>query len=125
MIYIHEILMGREKEYPRDKGLQMNLTRLLLAVNELRKVYAHPMIVTSGYRPGHYNRSAGGAQNSAHLTCEAVDISDSSRALTSWIMSNRWILDRCGLYMEDPRYTSSWVHLQTRAPASGNRIFIP
>lgn len=113
--------MNRETEYPLTSEIEKNLEKLLIAVNKLRELYGKPMIVSSGYRPGKYNNAAGGAKNSSHLTCEAVDFKDSDGKLKTWITSD--ILIRCGLYMEHPDNTPSWVHVQIRP--TKNRIFKP
>ncbi len=125
MITIDEILMGRDKEYPLTPEQQANLMILLTQINIVRKAYGRPMKVSSGYRPGKYNSAAGGAKNSSHLSCEAVDIADSDRRFMQWCVVNLSVLEKAGLYMEDPEHTPSWVHLQTRKPKSGNRIFKP
>lgn len=116
-----EILKGRDVEYPLTPELESNLVKLLEALNKLRALWKKPMVVTSGYRPGHYNKSAGGAKNSAHLTCEAADISDLGGELKKFCTPE--ILKKCGLYMEDPGSTPSWAHLQIRPTRS--RIFTP
>lgn len=128
MIYTREILMGRDSEYPLTPELQENLDRLLVAVNLVRRVWGRPMIVSSGYRPGHYNRVAGGSSRSAHLTLEAIDILDTRGELAQYLLNNLSLLEDSGLWMEDPRYTKTgpdggWVHLQTRP--TRNRVFIP
>jgi len=115
--------MGREKEYPLTPELEANLSRLLIAVNKLAEKYGRDMAVSSGYRPGHYNVKAGGSRRSAHLTCEAVDFLDSGRQLTEWILANPAVLQECGLWMEHPDHTPTWVHLDTRP--RNNRIFHP
>lgn len=121
MISRDEILMGRDAEFPLDTELEANLLVLLKAVNKLRMVYGSPMTVNSGYRPGHYNDDAGGAPNSPHITCQAVDFHDADGALKAWITVE--ILERCGLYQEDPASTPTWLHVQTRP--THNRVFIP
>lgn len=125
MITRDEILMGRDKEFPLDKALEANLNALLTALNAFRAHYGVPMKVSSGYRPGHYNKDAGGASNSSHKTCEACDFSDQSGLLDAYCEANLDILAECGLYLEDPDHTVGWCHLTTRAPKSGHRVFIP
>ena len=125
MISVSEVLMGRQDEYPLSIEQLLKLSTLMAAINYIRGVYGKPLIVTSGYRPGHYNKQAGGAKASAHLDCEAVDLYDPDREFTIWCWQNEDELEKAGLYMEDPEYTDGWVHLQTRAPRSGKRIFIP
>ena len=127
MISKKEILMGREDEYPLSEEQQKNFDKLIQAVNQLRGLYGKPMMVTSGYRPGHYNVKAGGGSKSAHLTCEAVDFADKNRELTNFCTDE--ILEKCGLYMEDPSVATTWTHLQTRVPKSKipgrTRVFKP
>lgn len=130
MITRDEVLKGRDRDYPLDSELEQNLTRLLDAVNKIRKEWGKPLIVTSGYRPGHYNKSARGAKRSAHMTCEAVDFRDPDGEFGKWCLANLKLLEEAGLYMESPIYTHEppakrWIHLQIRAPKSGNRVFIP
>lgn len=85
------------------------------------------MLVTSGYRPGHYNKDAGGAVNSRHMSCQAVDIADPKGEIGMWLFNDVQVLKDCGLWMEHPQDTSknsgTWVHLQTVPPASGVRVF--
>ncbi len=81
--------------------------------------------VSSGYRPGHYNKDAGGAPNSAHSTCQAVDFYDLDGKMDFYCLANLPILKRCGLYLEAPTGTQGWSHLSTRRPNSGARVFIP
>ncbi len=121
MITMAEILMGREEEFPLSNELKANAKLLLVAVNKLRALYGRPMYVSSGYRPGHFNTSAGGAVNSPHITCQAVDFADRDGKLEAWLTED--ILKECGLYKEDPIHTPTWVHVQTRP--TKNRIFKP
>lgn len=120
-----ELLQGRHTQYPLNDELLENLGRLLVALNYFRAIYGKPLVVNSSYRPGHFNVLAGGAQNSAHITCEAADIRDTDRQLAKYVVANQQVLAECGLYAEDPGSTPGWVHLQTRTPKSGNRIFRP
>lgn len=119
MITKKEILMGRDVEYPLTEELEKNLEKLLEAVNKLRSKYGKPMIVSSGYRPGKYNVAAKGAKNSAHLTCEAVDFKDADGELKKFCTDE--VLEECGLYMEHPDNTPTWLHVQIRE--TKNRVF--
>lgn len=113
--------MNRDKEFPLSPELEKNLEKLLIAVNKLRSAYGKPMYVSSGYRPGKYNKAAGGANRSSHLTCEAVDFKDADGKLKAWITVK--MLEDCGLYMEWPADTPTWMHVQIRPTKS--RIFKP
>lgn len=121
----NEILMGREKEFPLSEELEKNLEKLLKALNQFREIYGKPMQVSSGYRPAGYNESAGGAKKSNHMICLACDFVDLESALDSYCVGNQDILEQCGLYLEHPKWTKTWCHLQAIKPASGKRIFIP
>ena len=118
--------MKRHEDYPIPRiQMALNAAVLLAAINYIRGVYGKPLIVSSGYRPGHYNEQAGGAKNSSHLTCEAIDLLDSDGAFAKWCLANTFELAKAGLYMENPEKTKGWVHLQTRRPRSGKLIFDP
>lgn len=124
MITLKEFLMGREKEYPLTLELALNAASLLAAINYIRGVYGESLTVSSGYRPGKYNVRAGGAKNSSHMTCEAIDLHDDGK-FANWCVNNLKELEKAGLYMEDPASTKGWVHLQIRKTKSGKRIFKP
>lgn len=119
-----EVLMGRDTEFPLTDELESNLARLLDSLNQFRDIYGIPMIVTSGYRPGHYNTDAGGAKGSAHLVCMACDFADADGAMKSWIKENPDVLVTCGLWQEAPASTPTWVHLDIRDRGS-RHVFLP
>lgn len=101
----------------------INLYNLGVIINKLRDFLGRPFVITSGYRPLTYNLKIGGAKDSSHITCQAVDIKDSDGSLGKYLQSNPSILEEFGLWMEDPNYTKTWVHLQIRPAIS--RIFKP
>lgn len=101
------------------------ITRVNLLLNELRVSEAR---VTSGFRPRASNEATGGAQLSAHMSCEAIDIlDDMGQTLAKRITQD--LLNKYDLYREDYDFTkgqyTNWVHLQTRKTRSGKRIFKP
>lgn len=110
---------------------------LLVAVNELLDLavadgvplYANPSTSNlvsgqgnGGFRPPWVRV---GAEHSKHRTGHAVDIYDPRRELAAWCVANQDKLVECGLAMEDPRWTPTWVHLQDLLPGSGRHVFIP
>lgn len=123
MITREEILMGRQRDYPLSLELERNLDDLHAALNAFRAIYGKPMLVTSGYRPGHYNDYAGGSKSSAHLVCLACDFADVSGELDAFCMENQDILEACGLYLEHPDATPGWCHLDMKERK--NRVFRP
>jgi hypothetical protein len=64
-----------------------------------------------------------GAPNSSHKQAMAVDVYDPYNHIDDWLTDE--ILERFGLYRENPSATKSWAHLTTRAPGSGKRTFLP
>lgn len=75
-----------------------------------------------GYR---LSDSTTGAKGSAHRYAKAVDVYDPDRKLAAWCVANQNELYKLGLYMEDPRFTPVWCHLQTVSPGSGKRVYVP
>lgn len=121
MITRNEILKGQEC----PPHLEENLQDLFVKINMLRGIWGKPMVVNSGYRSPQHNALIGGASNSAHLYCQAVDIRDFRGELAEWCLKNQDVLEEVGLWMESPHITSpkGYVHLQTR-PAN-SRVFNP
>jgi len=77
-------------------------------------------------------RTANAAKASTHLTGQGCDLQDHlDRRLAVWCLRNLYALESIGLWMEDPRWTGGtgnkdpWLHVQTRAPGSGRRVFAP
>lgn len=142
MITIDDYLMGRGRGLPPTLGA--NAMETILRANMLLSHYrshcpdaAHPQ-VASGYRTPEINAGiAGAAPGSLHMTCEAIDLTDLPslidgrmrvRPLARWCLANLHVLADLDLWMEDPRATTgnrSWVHVQTRPPKSGLRVFLP
>lgn len=130
-----EILMGRDQDSPLTPEMENNLGRLIIAVSKVREAYGNSLICSSGYRPASVNISIEGAKNSAHMMCQAVDIADKDGNFGKFCMNNLTLLEKCGIFMEDLRYTyiindkgervDGWVHLDIRGPKSGKRVFIP
>jgi hypothetical protein len=77
---------------------------------------------SGGFRP---QNSRVGATYSKHKTGHAVDSYDPHRQLASWCMGHLDVLEQIGLWLEDPRWTPTWVHLQDLPPGSGKTVYIP
>lgn len=123
-----EILMGRDKKYPKDYSSQIsdNIDQLLIPINKIRDAYGYSMIVASGWRPPAINLSTpGAAAHSKHMIGLAVDIQDTNGALMKWVLQNLQLMKDLNIFIEDFCYTPNWVHLQLGKPTSGKRIFIP
>ena len=123
MITPKDYLMGRDKIYPISKEQALAMADLLARINHLfatLKINAH---ITSGYRPGHFNKAAGGAARSGHLVCQAIDVADPQGELAELFKNNLKLLEEYGLWLEDPEHTLGWLHLDTKERK--NRIFKP
>lgn len=101
-----------------------NLDDLCRKVNALG--YQPPMRASSCLRSlADQKRINPSAMGSSHLYGCAVDIADPKGELKKWLETRYGELVNCGLYMENPKATPTWVHLQTYAPRSMSRIFNP
>jgi hypothetical protein len=126
--------MSRVGEAPPE-DVRTNSMELLRRVNALLDDPALEPIeaagdkhVNSGWRPAWYNAQiATAAPKSKHITGEAIDIADPDGELDDYLFTaeGRELLDKYGLWMEHPLSTKGWCHLQSVAPRSGNRVFIP
>lgn len=128
MIKKEEILMGRDKEYESQytKEVSDNIDLLLEKMNKIRKSYGRPMIVASGWRPKEINDATkNAAKRSNHMKGLAVDIKDVDGKLWKWVLLNLKFMKQLGIYLEDKRWTPTWVHFQIVPPKSEKRIFIP
>ena len=130
MITLETYLMGREKQY-RDEYTDQIMEKAHITVarcNELLERAGRSDIdkVVSGWRPQAVNKATrNAAPSSRHITAEACDLPDADRTLAGWVADNLDVLEEVGLWAEDFRWTPTWVHLQTVAPKSGRRVFIP
>lgn len=132
--------MGRDASHPRDltEDIRANAAELLGRVNLLLawayNDHVTPALdastgthVASGWRPPAINdATAHAAKQSRHLTGEAIDLRDNgTRDLARWCMNNLDALEEIGLWMEDPQWTPTWVHLQIVPPGSRRRVYCP
>lgn len=141
MISLDHYWMGRDSEHPADltDEVKGNAQLLVERVNRLLAsaadehvepgIDAHTgTVVASGWRPKTVNDgTANSGKNSRHIIGLAVDLRDypPERSLARWCLRNQDLLEEIGLWMEDPRWTPSWVHLQSVPPGSGRRVYVP
>ena len=71
--------------------------------------------------------STTGSKLSTHRDANGADVSDTLRLLATFCVTTagKELLAKHGLWMEDPRWTPCWCHLQRVPPSSGKRIYIP
>lgn len=124
---VKELLQAGSKKWKEsevDKITLRNLEDLVRKVNALN--YQPAMYASSCLRDlAAQQRINPNAMGSSHLYGSAVDIADPKGELARWLRKNQHLLVNNGLWMEHPDYTKGWVHLQTYAPKSMNRFFIP
>ena len=119
--------MGRDRIF-RDyltPEIQESAKGFLLTVNAfLEALKISHVTVTSGWRPPPVNDRAGGAPRSYHLFGRAVDLWDPDGKLDHLIETRSDLLRRFGLWLEDPKRTPRWVHLDNGTrPERASRIF--
>jgi uncharacterized protein YcbK (DUF882 family) len=127
-------LLGRHNVNDVSIEIQHNLEELQSKLNQIRKLWNKPMIVTSGFRSmedhiriysqmGITDRSKI-PMKSKHLVGQAADISDPDGKLYDWCVKNEHHLVDIGLWCE-VKDKQKRVHFQTRPPGSGKRFFNP
>lgn len=133
MIRPADYWMGRDATHAADlaDATRTNAAELLGRANLLLAWAARDNVrattVASGWRPPAINdATANAAAKSRHLTGEAIDLRDNgTRDLARWCLKNIDALEEIGLWMEDPQWTPTWVHLQIVPPGSHRRVYCP
>src|SRR3990167_8931000 len=130
MITLRTYWMGRDATHAEELTDEINRNARITVdkANELLERAGRSDIdqVASGWRPASVNDATqNAARSSRHLTAEAVDLPDTDRILAGWCVDNLDSLKEIGLWMEDPRWTPTWVHLQVVPPKSGKLVYIP
>lgn len=129
MISKEDYFMGRDVSCSTELTVEIlhNAAQLLKVVNEfLTELGITSAKVSSGWRPASINSKVpNAAKRSLHMTGMAIDIKDDG-TLSKLILDNLDKLKQHNLWMEDPKHTIGWVHLDlgSRTPREKN-IFIP
>lgn len=123
MITVKEYLMNRDKEFPLDMLQAQNMAELLSKVNYLFGRLNLHAVVSSGYRPSAINKKIGGAKLSTHTVCAGIDLADKDGMIAAKMLDNVDLLKEIGLYLENPKETIGWVHLDTKTRK--NTVFNP
>lgn len=105
--------------------LKDNAIQLLNKVNQfLEEVGVKEATVSSGFRPSNVNAALpNSAKKSNHMICKAVDIYDPDGKLDELFMANIETMEKYGIFLESPKSTPSWAHLQI--VKTHNNPFIP
>jgi hypothetical protein len=132
MISLEQYWMGREVQHSADltDEVRGNAQELLERVNVLLARAAEEQVqpgvdaqthtaVASGWRPKAVNDATSNAgKTSKHINGCGIDLCDTApgRPLARWCLRNPKLLEEIGLWMEDPRWTPTWVHVQSVPP---------
>lgn len=124
---IQELLNAGQHKWKESEVDIVTMRNLKDLCNKLNKLgFVPPRLATSCLRSiKDQQRINPSAMGSSHLYGAAVDIADADGQLKTWLKTNSYKLVECGLWAEDYASTPTWVHLQTYAPASFNRVFKP
>ena len=126
---ISELLNAGQYKWKESEVDVVTMRNLKDLCNKLNKLgFIPPRIATSCLRSiKDQQRINPSAMGSSHLYGCAVDIADQDGKLKAWLKtdSGNLALINNGLWAEDYKSTPTWVHLQTYAPASFNRVFKP
>jgi len=124
MISVIDYLKGREVNHPITVEMATNMADLLSRVNYLFGRLNLRAAVSSGYRPAEMNnRIKNSAKSSTHTVCKGIDLLDPYGKIGLLLLARQDLLKECGLWIENPVYTKSWVHLDTKERI--NRVFNP
>lgn len=131
---LQDYWMGRDRKFAGEltDAIKANAADTVSRIEHLVDLYCadtsepRPAVWASGWRPKGVNaRTSNAALRSRHITAQAGDVRDIKRRFARWCYASQAQLAECGLWMEDPRWTPTWVHLQTVPPGSGRRVYIP
>lgn len=126
MLKMEDLLKNKFKFEDLSEDIKKNLTDLLEKINKVQEKYNDQFVVTSGLRSeADQQRINPSAPKSNHLRGLAVDIYDAQGTVMRFILANLDLMKDLGLYFEHFNWTPDWVHVQSIAPKSGKRIFIP
>ena len=95
------------------------LGRTARALEEVRTLLGHPILVLSGYRSPEVNHAVGGALNSQHVLGEAVDfICPAFGAVYDVAME----IANSDIKFDQLIYEKNWVHISFVAVPRGERL---
>ena len=122
--------MGRDKTHRGELNEKVvdNSINLMRRVNALLKELGISTAkVNSGWRPPTYNeelrrKGVPAARKSKHISGEAVDLADVGHVIANSVMKDPSILERHGLWMEDPSRTRTWVHFDLGSGRNADRM---
>ena len=94
------------KNVPNDPIVIENLEHTIEQLDELRRLYDHPILITSGYRCPALNKAVGGKPNSQHVKGQAADLKWDENLL-QFIIDN-YHYDQL---IEETSKRTKWIHI--------------
>ena len=94
------------KNVPNDPIVIENLEHTIEQLDELRRLYNRPIIITSGYRCPALNKAVGGKPNSQHVKGQAADLKWDENLL-KFIIEN-FHYDQL---IEETSKRTKWIHI--------------
>ena len=94
------------KNVPNDPIVIENLEHTIEQLDELRRLYGSPIIITSGYRCPALNKAVGGKPNSQHVKGQAADLKWNPELL-------QFIIDKFHYdqLIEETSKRTKWIHI--------------
>lgn len=80
-------------------------------LDPIRRIYGHPIIVSSGYRSPALNAAVGGVANSQHTKGEAADLVPASGGSLAWIFRAAVQFGNYDQLIIEQKGNSKWVHV--------------
>lgn len=127
MIEVDDYLCGLTNEIRTNAAKTVEKANAFLERAFKDGIPSYSPTFTSGWRPEKFNHLIPGSSlYSKHMKGEAIDLYDPNGFLAGFATrDNAAVLEELDLYIEDPKYTKGWLHLQIIPPGSGKRVFIP
>ena len=94
------------KNVPNDPIVIENLEHTIEQLDELRRLYGKPIVITSGYRCPALNKAVGGKTNSQHVKGQAADLKWDENLLKFII--NNFHYDQL---IEETSKRTKWIHI--------------
>lgn len=110
-ITVGEVLQYDARRKPKTGSKEaMEIQKICAEFDNLRKAWAGPIGITSGYRPEPYNSQVGGVRNSYHVQGMALDIYPIGESLEKF---HQWLIRRWSGGYGDGRHRG-FIHIDTR-----------
>lgn len=107
MSYISKYFSKKELDC-NHCGEEKTTDKLKQTLDKIRSIYGKPISLTNAYRCPIHNKNIGGAPRSKHMEGNAADMARTEELLKH--IQGR--LEFYDIWLEDPRFTSTWIHVQ-------------